>query len=119
MTGCLLCWVSVAPRREISLGLFRVLQEALHNARKHSGVRHFNVELRVAPDEVQLTVRDSGVGFDLDAAVKGRGLGLTSMKERLKLVGGIVSINSQRNGGTTIEARVSLSSSHDAMRAAG
>jgi PAS domain S-box-containing protein len=104
---------------EISLCLFRVLQEALHNALKHSGVRHFNVELRVAPDEVQLTVRDSGVGFDLEAAVKGRGLGLTSMKERLKLVGGTVSINSRRNGGTTIQARVSLSSGHDAMRAAG
>jgi PAS domain S-box-containing protein len=110
--------VTVVPS-EISLCLFRVLQEALHNALKHSGVRDFDVELRGAVDAVQLTVRDSGVGFDPVTAVKGRGLGLTSMQERLKLVGGIVSINSEPNGGTTIQARVPLSSSSHAMRAAG
>jgi PAS domain S-box-containing protein len=105
--------------REISLCLFRVLQEALQNALKHSGVRHFTVELRGAPDAVQLTVRDSGVGFDPDVVVQRSGLGLTSMKERLKLVDGIVSIDSQANRGTTIQARVPLSSGSDAMRAAG
>jgi PAS domain S-box-containing protein len=103
---------------EISLCLFRVLQEALHNALKHSGVRHFTVELRGAPDAVQLTVRDSGVGFDPDAAAKSSGLGLTSMKERVKLVGGIVTVNS-RHDGTTIQARVPLRSGTDAMRASG
>jgi PAS domain S-box-containing protein len=105
--------------REISLCLFRVLQEALHNALKHSGVRHFTVELRGAADAVQLTVHDSGVGFDPDVVLQGSGLGLTSMKERLKLVDGIVSIHSQANGGTTVQARVPLSSGTDAMRAAG
>jgi PAS domain S-box-containing protein len=104
---------------EISLCLFRVLQEALHNALKHSGVRDFNVELHRALDAVQLTVRDSGVGFDPVTAVKGRGLGLTSMQERLKLVGGIVSINSDPNGGTTIQARVPLGSRSHAKRATG
>jgi signal transduction histidine kinase len=108
-----------AVPKEISLCLFRVLQEALHNALKHSGVRQFKVELRGESDEVQLTVHDSGVGFDPDAVTKGRGLGLTSIRERLKLVDGIVSINSQANGGTTIQARVPLSSGRDAMRAAG
>jgi len=103
---------------EISLCLFRVLQEALHNALKHSGVRHFMVELRGAADTVQLTVRDSGVGFDPDVMVQGSGLGLTSMKERLKLVDGIFSIDSQANRGTTIRARAPLSSGSDAMRAA-
>jgi PAS domain S-box-containing protein len=103
--------------REISLCLFRVLQEALQNALKHSGVRHFNVELRGASDAVQLTVRDSGVGFEPDAVVHGSGLGLTSIKERLKLVGGIVSITSQANGGTTIQARVPLNSGSEGMRA--
>jgi PAS domain S-box-containing protein len=110
--------VTVVPS-EISLCLFRVLQEALQNALKHSGVRDFDVELRGAVDAVQLTVRDSGVGFDPVTAVKGRGLGLTSMQERLKLVGGIVSINSEPNGGTTIQARVPLGSRSDAMRATG
>jgi PAS domain S-box-containing protein len=110
--------VTVVPS-EISLCLFRVLQEALHNALKHSGVRDFNVELQGALDAVQLTVRDSGVGFDPVTAVKGRGLGLTSMQERLKLVGGIVSINSDPNGGTTIQARVPLGSRSHAKRATG
>jgi len=105
--------------RDISLCLFRVLQEALHNALKHSGVRHFNVELRGASDAVQLTVRDSGVGFDSEVAMKGSGLGLTSIKERLKLVEGSLSINSQANAGTTIQACVPLSSGSDAMREAG
>jgi PAS domain S-box-containing protein len=105
--------------KEISLCLFRVLQETLHNALKHSGVRHFNVELRGAPEAVQLTVRDSGVGFDPDSVVKGTGLGLTSIKERLRLVDGIVFINSRPNGGTTVYARVPLSSGSDAMSATG
>lgn len=103
---------------EISLCLFRVLQEALQNALKHSGVRHFSVELRGAADVIELTVRDSGVGFAPDAAVKGSGLGLTSIQERVKLVDGILSIDSLANVGTTIHARVPLSSGRDAMRAA-
>ena len=67
---------------DISLCLFRVLQEALHNAAKHSGVRHFEVRLWGTSDEIHLTVRDSGAGFDREAAKKSRGLGLISMEER-------------------------------------
>lgn len=110
--------VTTVPR-EISLCLFRVLQEALHNALKHSGARHFNVELRGTTDAIQLTVRDSGIGFDPDEVMKGSGLGLTSIQERVKLVDGVLSINSQTSAGTTIQARVPLSSGRDAMRAAG
>ena len=73
---------------ETSLCLFRVLQEALHNAVKHSQVRHFDVDLRGTSDAIHLRIRDTGLGFDPEAAMQGRGLGLTSMKERLKLVGG-------------------------------
>lgn len=61
-----------------SLCLFRVLQEALHNAAKHSGARHFEVQLWGTSGEVHLTVSDSGVGFDPEVARKGRGLGLTA-----------------------------------------
>ena len=93
---------------EIAVCLFRVLQEALQNATKHSGSRHFTVSLQVRPTEIELTVQDSGIGFEPDAAVKGRGLGLTSMKERLRLVDGTVSIESQRGRGTAIHARVPL-----------
>jgi PAS domain S-box-containing protein len=104
---------------DISLCFFRVLQEALHNAAKHSRVRHFEVRLWGTSGEIHLTVRDSGAGFDTDAARKGRGLGLTSMQERLKLVDGELSIDSHLKGGTTIHARVPLSSGSDSMRAAG
>src|SRR5688572_16817672 len=91
---------------DVSLCLFRVLQEALHNAVRHSGVRHFDVHLRGTVDTVHLAIHDQGVGFDVEAASRGLGLGLTSMKERLKLVGGELFIESHSSRGTTISARV-------------
>jgi PAS domain S-box-containing protein len=93
---------------DISLCLFRVLQEALHNAVKHSGVRDFNVRLRYSPTELGLTVSDSGVGFDLKSASNQQGLGLVSMSERLRLVQGAISIRSTPEQGTTIDACVPL-----------
>jgi PAS domain S-box-containing protein len=90
----------------IALCLFRVLQEALHNAVRHSGARHFEVSLTNEPDEIQLSVEDRGVGFDPEKAANGHGLGLTSMRERLKLVGGQLLIQSMLQSGTTIHARV-------------
>src|SRR5208282_878521 len=68
---------------DISLCFFRVLQEALHNSAKHSGVRHFEVRLWGTSDEVHLTVSDSGSGFDIEAARTSQGLGLINMEERL------------------------------------
>ena len=103
----------------ISLCLFRVLQEALHNSAKHSGVRHVEVRLWGEPDEIHLTVSDSGAGFDREAAKEGRGLGLISMQERLNLVNGSLSIDSQPESGTTIHARVPVSSGTEAIREAG
>jgi PAS domain S-box-containing protein len=91
---------------EISLCIFRVLQEALQNAVKYSGVRQFVVELRGTEAEIQLAVSDLGVGFDPYKAVNGHGLGLISMRERLYLAGGGISIESQCGMGTTIRARV-------------
>ena len=104
--------------QDVSLCLFRVVQEALHNAIRHSKVRRFDVELRGAPDAVSLVVRDDGVGFDPEKARKGSGLGLISMHERLKLVNGALSIDSRRKGGTAIHARVPLSSTAPAPPAA-
>ena len=95
--------------KDISLCLFRISQEALQNAAKHSGVRHFAVELRCAADAIHLTVRDSGSGFDSEGPRKSQGLGLVSMEERVKLVGGRLSIDSQLHRGTTIHAKVPLS----------
>jgi len=94
--------------KEVSLCLFRVLQEALQNATKHSGVTYFQVSLIGGSSEIELTVHDSGIGFKPEEAVRGRGLGLTSMKERLKLVDAQLSIDSKPQHGTTIRARVPL-----------
>jgi PAS domain S-box-containing protein len=93
---------------EISLCFFRVLQEALHNAAKHSGARHLEVRLWGTSDEIHLTVRDSGAGFDIREAKTGRGLGLISMEERLKILRGTLSIESRLQHGTTIHASVPL-----------
>ena len=94
---------------DISLCFFRVLQEALHNSVKYSGVRHFDVRSWATPNEVHLTVSDFGSGFDIEAAKAGRGLGLISMDERLKILNGTLSIESQLKRGTTIHAFVPLS----------
>lgn len=91
---------------EISLCLFRILQEGVHNAAKHSGVRRFEVRLHGSNGHVHLSVRDHGKGFDVADARGGRGIGLISMEERLKLVGGQLTITSQPNEGATIQARV-------------
>ena len=90
----------------VSLCLFRVLQEALQNAVKHSESRRFRVSLAGSASQIALTVQDWGVGFRQDTASKGRGLGLTSMSERLKLVGGQLCIESYPGGGTTVNATV-------------
>ena len=105
--------------QEIGLCLFRVLQEALHNAIKHSGVRRIEVQLREHSGEIHLIVRDLGRGFDIEAARQGKGLGLTSMQERVRLVNGTITIDSKPMGGTTIHVRVPLAAEHGAQRAAG
>lgn len=92
--------------REISLCLFRILQEALQNAVKHSGGRHFKAELLGTPQQIQLTVSDTGVGFDFQEAVTRGGIGLTSMQQRIQWLKGEFSITSAPGHGTTILARV-------------
>jgi PAS domain S-box-containing protein len=104
---------------EASICLFRVLQEALHNGVKYSGVQEFKVQLWGASDEIHLTVSDSGSGFDLGSARKGRGLGLTRMEQRIKLVQGTFSIDSQAERGTTVHVSVPLCSGSDSLCAVG
>jgi PAS domain S-box-containing protein len=94
--------------RDISLSLFRVTQEGLQNALKHSGVGQFSVVLRGSANEIQLEVSDHGGGFDVEAAKLDRGLGLVSMQERAHLVHGAFIIESSENGGTRILVRVPL-----------
>ena len=91
---------------DTSLCIFRVLQEALQNAAKHSGSRRFQVLIMAEASEICMTVHDSGVGFQPEDAIKGRGVGLLSMQERLKLVKGKLSVDSSPQRGTTVQARV-------------
>ena len=93
---------------EASLCLYRILQESLSNSAKHSGVRHFEVELFGTRTEVDLVIRDRGAGFNAETARASRGIGLTSMQERIKLVAGTLSIQSAPGQGTTVHARVPL-----------
>ena len=104
---------------EIGLALFRVLQEALHNAVKHSGVKQVEVQVAEQSNEVHLLVRDSGRGFDMEAVKRGSGLGLLSMQERVRLVNGEISFESKPMGGTTIRVHVPFKSEQAARRAAG
>src|SRR5579862_7350102 len=94
--------------KEVSLCLFRVAQEALHNAVKYSGVSQFAVELNGTVGGVKLEVRDAGVGFDVEAAKKNRGLGLVSMQERVHLVHGRLSVEAQPGMGTKVLVVVPL-----------
>ena len=103
---------------EIGRSLFRVLQEALHNATKHSGVKRIEVQLREDSGEIHLIIRDSGKGFDVEAALQGKGLGLTSMRERVRLVNGTIAIESKPMGGTTIHVRVPFGSEQSFRRQA-
>ena len=104
---------------EIGLALFRVLQEALNNAVKHSGVKRIEIQLREDSSEIHLVVSDLGKGFDVEAASQGKGLGLTSMRERVRLVNGTISIESKPMGGTTIHIRVPMGSDKLSERAVG
>jgi PAS domain S-box-containing protein len=92
---------------EVSLSLFRVVQEALHNAVKYSGQKHFEVHLQEIAGELELEVMDRGKGFD-PKKMKGGGLGLVSMAERIHHVNGTFRIDSQPNAGTRIHARVPI-----------
>ena len=94
--------------RALGVTLFRVLQEALQNAVKHSGVKKMDVQLHEKSGEIHFIVSDSGKGFNPEVAKQGRGLGLTSMEERVRLVNGTITIQSKPTGGTTIYIRVPL-----------
>lgn len=105
------CDIQDLPRDltpQTCVALFRVLQEALHNAAKHSGVRVFTVQLSAPNGEVHLRVGDRGQGFELKRAKAGPGLGLKSVEERIKLVGGYCSIETRTGMGTIVEAVVPI-----------
>jgi signal transduction histidine kinase len=93
--------------QELKVSLYRIAQEAVQNAIKHSGAGEIFVSLTGKGDSLVLVVGDHGAGFDVDAAMQ-RGLGLVSMAERLEPFGGSLRIQSTRGAGTRIEATVRL-----------
>ena len=101
---------------EAALCLYRILQEGLQNAAKHSGAHDVDVRLWGARDEIHLQVSDQGAGFDLESSKQSQGIGLVSMQERINLVSGDLSIESAPLRGTTIHARVPLNPSKAAGR---
>lgn len=93
---------------DVSLCLYRILQEALLNIRKHSRAQHVAVRIEGSGDALKMTVEDRGDGFELAAAARRGGLGLISMEERASAVDGEFSIESSPGKGTTVRVRVPL-----------
>jgi PAS domain S-box-containing protein len=103
------CLVQDLPKdleENISLSLFRTAQESLRNVVKHSQAKHVKVEMTCQSDVVQLRVSDDGNGFNPEDLRNRHGLGLVSMRERLRSVGGDFSIWSRPSLGTQVEGRV-------------
>jgi signal transduction histidine kinase len=94
--------------QDLALCLFRIVQEALSNVIKHSGAQEARVELTGSAQAIQLRIADVGAGFDIETAKKRGGLGLISMQERLRMVGGEISIKSQPLRGTQIDVQIPL-----------
>ena len=94
--------VSNPLSKEISICLFRIVQEALRNGVKHSEADNFQVQLSGTAGAVQLSISDAGVGFEPKSAMSGPGLGLISMRERIALLKGSIAIRSKPKGGTEI-----------------
>jgi PAS domain S-box-containing protein len=93
---------------DIALTFLRIIQESLHNVAKHSGAKTVQVEVTSTTEELSLCVRDDGTGFDVRESQTAAGLGLISMQERMQVIGGKFAIESAPGLGTTIRARVPL-----------
>jgi PAS domain S-box-containing protein len=90
---------------DVSLCLYRVVQESLRNIARHSGTKHADLELSRSGEFIQLRVADQGVGFD--PLISGRrGLGLISMEERVKFLQGSLDLKSLPGVGTELKARI-------------
>ena len=102
--------------QNIALCVFRVAQEALVNAIKHSDAGHIWVDLTGGPSSVALTITDDGKGFDVDG-LPNAGLGLISMRERVESVGGVLEIHATPASGTRLFATVPTRVSEPAFAA--
>jgi signal transduction histidine kinase len=94
--------------KDIALSLFRIVQEGLRNVAKHAQTKNVNVSLLGQDDSIHLKIIEDGIGFDYSNARKKPGLGLGSMEERVRLIQGDISIESEPGKGTLIEVKAPL-----------
>jgi signal transduction histidine kinase len=94
--------------RDVALCVYRIAQEALRNVVKHAQADRVDLTLNADLEFLDLEIRDYGRGFDPAAGRRSAGLGLASMEERVRLVGGELSISSRPGQGTCIQVRVPL-----------
>lgn len=102
---------SAIPTRvpsDVALCLFRVVQEGLQNVAKHSGALYCEVTLSGTSEGIHLSIKDPGIGFDTVRLTLKPGLGLVSIRERLRLVGGEVTVESRPSEGTRLEVHVPI-----------
>ena len=98
---------SVIDNPLINLMTFRVIQEAFNNILKHAKCKHVELDVHISNLEIHVNICDNGIGFDVDQiSLKPTGYGLYNMRERIDIVGGALTIQSQRNKGTTIAMRI-------------
>jgi len=100
---------SMAP--DIALCLYRVTQEALRNVARHSGASRARVSLAVAKKGIELSISDTGVGFDRELTNTRKGLGIISMEERVRLANGSLTIRTKPGAGTRIVVEIPLAAS--------
>jgi signal transduction histidine kinase len=93
---------------DVALCLYRIVQEALRNVVKHSSAKSARVEITKNASELKLRISDNGIGFDPDSDQTRHGLGLLSMRERLRQVDGAISFTRNKPTGTRIDVRIPI-----------
>jgi two-component system CheB/CheR fusion protein len=103
------CKVPAKIPAEVASALFRIVQEALRNVAKHAGKTSVSIALTGGSKRLSLSIRDNGIGFNVDSVRDKGGLGLISMQERARLISADFSLETQPGRGTTITVYVPLS----------
>ena len=98
---------------DVSLCLYRIAQESLRNIAKHANASRVRLNLSSQANDIILAVQDSGNGFDITGARANGGLGLVSMEERVRPLGGSLLIESEPGTGTKVEVRIPLRESNE------
>jgi signal transduction histidine kinase len=100
---------------DTALCVFRIVQEGLRNLKKHSGAEEAKVDLKMTGERLEVTVRDEGYGFDSQGLRKNEGLGIRSMEERARSLGGKFEVRSELGKGTTLRAWLPLKSAGEPL----